>query len=88
VVRTKWLPSFALFSAGVAVCGLAVTAATRSAVFAGGQDQTGPSSSKQTDVAHLKDIVPPASHPLVEVGYRTVNLWFGAKKGNWPLANY
>jgi len=42
----------------------------------------------QEDVAHLKDIVPPASHPMVEVGYHMVNLWFAAQKGNWPLANY
>jgi hypothetical protein len=42
----------------------------------------------QTDVAHLKDIVPPASHPMVDVGYHAANLWFAAQKKNWPLATY
>jgi hypothetical protein len=44
--------------------------------------------SLQTDVTHLKDIVPPASHPMVDVGYHATNLWFAAQKKNWPLANY
>jgi hypothetical protein len=42
----------------------------------------------QTDVSHLKDIAPPASHPMVDVGYHATNLWFAAQKKNWPLANY
>jgi len=42
----------------------------------------------QADVSHLKDIAPPASHPMVDVGYHTANLWFAAQKKNWPLANY
>lgn len=45
-------------------------------------------SALQTDVTRLKDIVPPASHPMVDVGYHTVNLWFAAQKKNWPLATY
>jgi hypothetical protein len=40
------------------------------------------------DVQRLKEIVPPASHPMVEVGYHAANLWFAAQKKNWPLANY
>ena len=40
------------------------------------------------DVARLKDIVPPASHPMVDVAMFAANLWFAGEKKNWPLANY
>ena len=40
------------------------------------------------DLAHLKDIIPPNSHPMVEVGMFAANLWFAGQKRNWPLANY
>jgi hypothetical protein len=40
------------------------------------------------DVAHLKDIVPPHSHPMVEAGMFAANLWFAGEKKNWPLAGY
>ena len=42
----------------------------------------------EADLQRLKSIVPPASHPMVEVGYHAANLWFAAQKKNWPLANY
>jgi hypothetical protein len=42
----------------------------------------------QADVAHLKDILPPHSHPMVEVGMFAANLWFAGEKKNWPLAGY
>lgn len=40
------------------------------------------------DVARLKDLIPPNSHPMVEVGMFAANLWFAGEKKNWPLANY
>src|SRR6266699_3290903 len=40
------------------------------------------------DVAHLKDITPPNSHPMVDVAMFAANLWFAGDKKNWPLANY
>jgi hypothetical protein len=40
------------------------------------------------EVAHLKDLVPPNSHPMVEVGMFAANLWFAGEKQNWPLAGY
>jgi hypothetical protein len=40
------------------------------------------------DVAHLKDLVPPASHPMTDVAFNAANLWFAGEKKNWPLANY
>jgi hypothetical protein len=42
----------------------------------------------QADVAHLKDALPPAGHPMVDVGYHAANLWFAAQRKNWPLATY
>jgi hypothetical protein len=42
----------------------------------------------QADITHLKDIAPPASHPMVDVAMFAANLWFAAEKKNWPLANY
>lgn len=50
-----------------------------------GQD---PAATMPADVARLKDIVPPASHPMVDVAYNAANLWFAGQKKNWPLANY
>jgi hypothetical protein len=40
------------------------------------------------DVARLKEITPPASHPMVDVAVNTSLLWFAGEKKNWPLANY
>src|SRR3954469_9482117 len=40
------------------------------------------------DVAHLKDLVPPSSHPMVDVSFNASMLWFAAEKKNWALANY
>src|SRR5436853_531537 len=42
----------------------------------------------QTDVAHLKEITPPNSHPMVDVAMFAANLWFAGQRRNWPLANY
>jgi hypothetical protein len=42
----------------------------------------------QADVTHLKDALPPAGHPMVDVGYHAVNLWFAVQRKNWPLATY
>lgn len=53
--------------------------------------QNGPQSSPatlQADVARLKDIAPPNSHPMVEAGMFAANLWFAGEKKNWPLAGY
>jgi hypothetical protein len=49
-----------------------------------GQDE----STLRADVARLKELVPPVSHPMVDVAYNASNLWFAAQKKNWPLANY
>jgi hypothetical protein len=53
--------------------------------------QSGPqanASTLQADVAQLKDLLPPHSHPMVEAGMFAANLWFAGEKKNWPLAGY
>lgn len=42
----------------------------------------------QADVANLKEIIPPHSHPMVDVAMFAANLWFAEEKRNWPLAGY
>ena len=42
----------------------------------------------ESDVAHLKDIVPAQSHTMIDVGYHMSNLWFAAQHKNWPLAAF
>jgi hypothetical protein len=45
-------------------------------------------STLESDVAHLKDIVPAQSHTMIDVGYHMSNLWFAAQHGNWDLAAF
>ena len=45
-------------------------------------------STLETDVAHLKDIVPAQSHTMIDVGYHMSNLWFAAQKQNWDFAAF
>jgi len=45
-------------------------------------------STLETDVAHLKDIVPAQSHTMIDVGYHMSNLWFAAQQQNWEFAAF
>ena len=47
-----------------------------------------PASTLESDVAHLKDIVPAQSHTMIDVGYHMSNLWFAAQKQNWDFAAF
>ncbi len=42
----------------------------------------------RADIAHLKEVMPSQSHTMTEVGYQFANLWFAAKRRNWPLADF
>lgn len=59
-----------------------------SRVLAQGGNGAPPAPPTMADVQHLKDITPPMSHPMVDVGLNVTNLWFAGEKKNWPLANY
>jgi hypothetical protein len=71
---------------GFALGSLFVTAWEHSTALAQRDNAAPPN--PQADLQRLKEIVAPASHPMVEVGYHAANLWFAAQKKNWPLANY
>ena len=47
-----------------------------------------PAPTIESDVAHLKDIVPAQSHTMIDVGYHMSNLWFAAQKQNWDFAAF
>jgi hypothetical protein len=47
-----------------------------------------PAATLPADVARLKDLVPPMSHPMADVSLNASLLWFAGQKKNWPLANY
>jgi hypothetical protein len=60
----------------------------REAVFAQQKETAPAAANPQEQLAHLVDITPPASHPMVEAAMFAANLWFAGEKKNWPLANY
>jgi hypothetical protein len=83
--------SLVLIAVGVVLGGLVVSTWKAMPKAQQGSPSPGPAAgpaTMQADVAHLKDLVPPNSHPMVDVGYHVVNLWFAVQKRNWPLANY
>ena len=85
---TRRLPqSLLLLVLASLVGGLLVSTWEHSSAFAQ-RDNTPPPPPTLQDVQRLKDIVPPASHPMVDVGFNALNLWFAGQKKNWPLANY
>lgn len=80
--------SLQLLALGAILGGIFVLLWERPAAIA---QQNGPQESAaalQADVARLKDLVPPHSHPMVEVGMFAANVWFAGQKKNWPLAGY
>lgn len=91
MANANWLRSLLLiFLAGV-VGSLFTLSWERSTVFAqrDSPQSAGPApASIQADVARLKEIVPPHSHPMVEAAMFASNLWFAAQKKNWPLSAY
>lgn len=89
--NANWFRSLVLVFLGGVVGGLFALAWEHSTVLAQRDNPQATSASPatmQTDLARLKDIVPPNSHPMVDVAMFAVNLWFAAQKKNWPLANY
>ena len=88
MAKANWIRSVQLLVLGAILGGLFVSSRDHTAAMA---QQNGPqanASTLQADVAHLKDLEPPHSHPMVEVGMFAANLWFAGEKKNWPLADY
>ncbi len=83
------LLSLLLLAVGGILGGLFVSAWDHRAALAERDNpQSTPAATTQADLAHLKEIAPPASHPMVDVAMFATNLWFAGQKKNWPLANY
>lgn len=40
------------------------------------------------DIEGMRPYLPGQSHIMMDVAYQWENLWFAAKKGNWPLAQF
>ena len=86
--NTKWSRNLLwLVLGGILGCLFTATWEHPSAIAQQNNPQTNATTSP-ADVAHLKEIVPPASHPMVDVAMFAANLWFAGEKKNWPLANY
>jgi hypothetical protein len=58
-------------------------------------EPSSPATAKPDDVAalraevdRLKGMVPDQSHSMADVSYHYSNLWFAAREGNWPLAQF
>jgi hypothetical protein len=79
------LRSVALLAVGGVLGGLFVSAWEHPTAIAQGTNNP---PNIQADVARLKDITPPNSHPMVDVAMFSANIWFAGQKKNWPLANY
>jgi len=91
MANANWFRSLLLLVVGGILGGIFVSAWDRSAVFAQRENAQTPATAAptpQAELAHLQDIVPPASHPMVDVAMFAANLWFAGQKKNWPLANY
>jgi hypothetical protein len=84
----NWIRSVELLVVGALLGGLFVSSRQHSAALAQPDNPQANPATLQEDVAHLKEIAPPNSHPMVEVGMFAANLWFAGEKQNWPLANY
>lgn len=85
--RFPFLRSALLVTLAFLAGGIFVTAWQHSAASAQ-RENAAAASNPQADLQRLKEITPPMSHPMVEVGYHAANLWFAVQKKNWTLANY
>ncbi|MFI5073139.1 MAG: hypothetical protein ACHP8A_19885, partial [Terriglobales bacterium] len=88
MASTNWIRSLQMLLLGALLGGLFVSSRGRSTANAQQNSPQANPATLQADVAHLKDLTPPHSHPMVEVGMFAANLWFAGGKKNWPLADY
>jgi hypothetical protein len=92
IARRLFLPlaSLVLAAAVVFLAHDALNAQERGAARPQGtQDRNGNGDDAMpADIARLKNLVPPNSHPMVDVAFNAASLWFAGEKKNWPLANY
>ena len=74
--NARWVRSAVFLVAG-AVLGAALASAwDRATLFAQKENPGGAAANPQADLAHLQEITPPNSHPMVDVAMFAANLWF------------
>jgi hypothetical protein len=88
MAKSNRIQSLQLFALGAILGGLFVLSWERPSAIAQQSSPQANPATMQADVAHLKDLIPPHSHHMVEVGMFAANLWFAGEKKNWPLADY
>ena len=91
--RMPFVRSLLLVALGTLIGGTIVfrwTHATPAAISqTGGSEGAQSASAVQSDIAHLKDVMPSSqSHTMMDVGYHFANLWFAGRQRNWPLATF
>jgi hypothetical protein len=90
--RMRTVRSVLLVALGILVGGAVVfrwTHATPGAAAQPAAPEAAPGGpNEQSDIAHLKDVVPSQSHAMMDVGYHFANLWFAGRQRNWPLATF
>ena len=85
MAKANYFGSATLLLVGAMLGGLFVAISEHSTAVA----QQNPAVTQATlvsDVTHLRDITPPNSHPMVDVGMFAANLWFAGDKrriGRW-----
>jgi len=88
MATTHWIRNLQLLILGAVLGALFVSSRDHSIAIAQQNAPPANAATLQADVAHLKELVPPHSHPMVEAGMFAANLWFAGEKKNWPLADY
>lgn len=85
--HANWLRSLFFVIVGLVLGVLLTVTWDRTSTFAQPEQAPAPAPPKP-DLARLQDIVPPSSHPMVDVAMFAANVWFAGQKKNWPLSNY
>ena len=88
MANANWMRSLQWLVMGAILGGLFVSSWEHPATSAQQNNPQANPATMQADLAHLNDLIPPHSHPMVEAGMFAANLWFAGEKKNWPLAGY
>jgi hypothetical protein len=88
MANANWIRNLQMLVLGALLGGLFLPSLWHPSAIAQQNSPQANLATMQADVAHLKDLTPPHSHPMVEAGMFAANLWFAGEKRNWPLADY
>ena len=74
------------FATGIALIGSLVAASQAQAPAAAAESND--PTALRAEIERLKSIMPGQSLAMTQVAYNFNNLWFAARAGNWPLAQF